>query len=182
MTSFISAGHHLKDSGAVSNNKQENLEMIKFRDLVLAAMTKNHPNVKVISDRDEETLSQYLKRIQTGNGSVVIEFHLDAASNVKASGTTAIVSNNASQLSKDFAKELSDTTSLILGIQNRGVKPESYTHVGRLGLMREEGIVCLLELCFITNADDMSKLGDECKSQILAESIANIIAKYDAKI
>lgn len=182
MTSFISAGHHLKDSGAVSNSKQENLEMIKFRDLVLSAMAKNHPTVKVISDRDEETLSQYLKRIQTGNGSVVIEFHLDASSNPKASGTTAIISNNASQLSKDFAKELSDTTALILGIQNRGVKPESYTHVGKLGLMREEGIVCLLELCFITNAYDMAKLGDECKSQILAESIANIIAKYDAKI
>lgn len=182
MTSFISAGHHFSDSGATANGFKEATEMIKFRDRVLAAMAKNHPATKVISDKDEETLSQYLKRIQTGNGSVVIEFHLDAASNVKASGTTAIVSNNASGLSKGFAKELSDATALILGIQNRGVKPESYTHVGKLGLMREEGIVCLLELCFITNINDMEKLHDECKAQILAESIADIIAKYDAKI
>ena len=34
--------------------------------------------LKVVTDRDDEKLSDYLKRIQTGGSSVVLEFHFDA--------------------------------------------------------------------------------------------------------
>lgn len=175
MASFISAGHYNKDSGAVGCGTQENLETIKFRDLVV--QFAKQLGVKVITDSDNENLSEYLKRIQTGSGSVVIEFHFDAANGL-ATGTTAIVGSDADRLDKAFAKEIVDTTAKILSIKNRGVISETESHRGRLGLMREEGIVCLLEICFIDNQNDMNAYNKNKRT--LALEIAMIINKYDA--
>lgn len=178
MAAFLSAGHHLRDSGAVAHGKQENLEMIKFRDTVVN-FCKSF-GVKVITDTDNESLGQYLRRIQTGSGSVVLEFHLDAATNESATGCTAVVGDDADRLDKMFAKELVDTTASITGLRNRGVIPESKTHRGKLGLMREQGIVALLELGFITNKNDMAAL--EAHTFTLASAIAKIVKKYDDMI
>jgi N-acetylmuramoyl-L-alanine amidase len=177
MACFISAGHHLHDSGAIGSGTQENIETIKFRDVVVDLCKAK--GLKVITDDDNETLSEYLKRIQSGDGSVVIEFHFDA-SDGKASGCTSIVSESANKNSLAFAKELSDATSQILVVNNRGVKDETETHRGRLGLMREHGTVALLEICFIDNKTDMDKFWN--KSYILANSIADIICKYEKLI
>ena len=175
MASFISAGHHLKDSGAVANGKQENLEAIKFRDIVVN-YSKSF-GIKIITDNDNETLSQYLERIKTGEGSVVVEFHFDAAANQTATGTTCLVGSDADRLDKAFAKELVDTTARVLNIRNRGVISEAQSHRGRLGLMREQGIVALLEICFISNPNDMAAY--EANQYTLGAEIAKIIAKYD---
>jgi len=177
MASFISAGHHLKDSGAVGSGTQENLETIKFRDAVIPIVQE--AGITVISDSDKETLKEYLDRIKTGNGSTVIEFHFDA-SNSKGTGTTAIVGTDADRLDKAFAKELVDVTAKVLGLKNRGVISEADSHRGRLGLMREQGIVSLLEICFIDNPLDMAAY--KLNKHILAYSIAEIIIKYDKMI
>lgn len=174
MAAFVSAGHHLRDSGALGSGTQENLVVIKFRDLVVSKLKAR--GVKVFVDNDNETLAQYLQRIKTGEGSVVLEFHCDAF-NGKASGTTALVGVDADKNDKDFAKELVDTTANILGIPNRGVQSETKSHRGRLALMREKGIVCLLELFFIDNPADYAKFNhNEVK---LADAIVAIIEKYD---
>ena len=65
-------------------------------------------------------------------------------------------------------------------LKNRGVLSEADSHRGRLGLMREKGIVALLELCFISNPDDL-KAYDLHKTE-LAGKIADILIKYDALI
>jgi len=78
MAVFISAGHNpqgiKKDSGAVANGFHEADLNVDFRNLVLAECKKL--GLKTINDNDSETLGQYLSRIQTGSGSVVLEFHL----------------------------------------------------------------------------------------------------------
>jgi N-acetylmuramoyl-L-alanine amidase len=178
MASFISAGHHLKDSGAVGSGTQENLETIKFRNLVVPICKGFGMNV--ITDDDNETLAQYLQRIKTGSGSVVLEFHFDAANNPSASGATCLVGNDADRLDKAFAKELVDATSSTLKIRNRGVIDESMSHRGRLGLMREQGIVALLELCFISNAEDMKRYNEN--KLFLATQIARIVYRYENMI
>ncbi|QEL01588.1 N-acetylmuramoyl-L-alanine amidase [Olivibacter sp. LS-1] len=178
MTSFISAGHHLKDPGAIGiDSRQENKETIAFRALVICELHKH--GITVINDHDSETLGQYLARIKPGNASVVLEFHFDAAS-ATATGTTALVSDNANKMSLDFAHELVTTTAQTLGIKNRGVWTESQSHRRRLGIMRKDGCVALLEICFITNESDMAKY--DLKREELAIKIAQIIAKYDNMI
>lgn len=178
---FISAGHNSQsktiktDPGAVGNGYKEGDLTIEFRNLVLIELDKL--GVKYITDSEEENLSMYLSRIKTGTGSVVIEYHFDAAENPLATGTTSIVEMEADRMDRAFAREIAETTAAILGIDNRGVKTEAETHRGRLGLMREEGLVCLCEIGFITNKNDMDKY--QMNKKLLARMHATIISKFE---
>jgi N-acetylmuramoyl-L-alanine amidase len=180
---FLSAGHHSKaslitrDPGAIGNGYKEGDLTIEFRDLVSSEL--NLLKIPHKKDSDEENLQSYVNRIQTGSGSVVIEYHFDAATTT-ATGTTSLIEIDGDRLDKAFAKELSSVTSLILDIKDRGVKSEADTRHKRLALMKEEGIICLHELCFITNKDDISKY--HLKKKELAKAHAKIIAKYEAII
>lgn len=181
---FISAGHAShsikhNDPGAVNKaGVKEGDLVIEFRDLVCHEL--DMLGMKYIKDSDEESLAQYLKRIQTGSGSCVLEYHMDAANSETATGTTVIVGNDADRLDKAFAKEIADNTAAILGIKNRGVITEAESHRGKLGLMREHGIVALCELCFITNPDDLDRY--HLRKRELAQSHALILRKYEQLI
>lgn len=179
---FPSAGHNTKgirpDSGAVANGFTEAQLAVEFRNLVVKQLQEYR--AKFITDFDDERLAQYLERIKTGTGSVVLEFHFDASPKPEVSGTMAIVGSDADRLDVAFAKEVVNVTSRVLGINNRGVISETASHRGRLGLMRESGIVSLLEICFITNKYDLKLF--HAKKVILADEIAKILIRYDALI
>ena len=176
---FVSAGHNPKgikiDPGAVANGYKEAEVAVEIRNLVVDVCRAI--GCKVITDNDDERLGDYLRRIKTGTGSVVLEFHFDAAGSRSATGTTALVEEDADRFDKLFAQELVDTTSSVLGIRNRGVISEKQSHRGRLALMREEGLVCLLEVGFLTNIDDMKAY--ELNKVMLANKIARILKKYE---
>lgn len=182
MAVFISAGHNPKgikvDPGAVGNGYHEADLTVEFRNLVVSELAKR--KIIAITDKDDERLGDYLTRIKTGNGSVVLEFHFDAAVSTTATGTTSIYGADADRLDKAFAKEIVDATSTILGIKNRGAKSEADSHRGRLGLMREQGIVSLLELCFISNKEDLQKY--QANKRTLAFKIAEIVERYETLI
>lgn len=181
---FLSAGHHLKDPGAVSNGVQENLLTIELREMVVRELQKLGKKIDVDFkiDDDKETLSQYLSRIKTGSGSVVFEIHFDASSSSQATGTTMLIParqwTKEFIVEKEFGREVVDICSTVLGIKNRGVIDETQSHRGKLGLMREEGINGLLEVCFVTNKDDLQKYNQN--KQTLAKVLASLLIKYDA--
>lgn len=179
---YLSSGHAALskksyDPGAIGNGQKEGLLTIEFKKLVQDALASLQ--VSYVSDTEEESLSEYLRRIKPGNASVVLEIHFDAAGPT-ATGTTAIVGADADRLDKAFAKELAETTAAVLGIKNRGVISEADSHRGRLGLMREQGIVCLMELCFISNKNDLKTY--QLRKRELAAAQALIIAKYERMI
>jgi len=176
---FISAGHNNKgikqDPGAIGNGFHEADLAVEFRNLVVALLMGK--KIPVTTDKDDERLGTYLERIKTGNGSVVLEFHFDAAASSSATGTTVLIGNDADRLDKAFAKELVEANASILGIKNRGVKTEADSHLGSLGLMREQGTVALLELCFISNPDDLRQY--QKNKMTLAAKIAEILERYE---
>jgi len=176
---FLSAGHNpkgiKKDPGAVGNGYHEADLAVDFRNLVSAFL--HGKKIPFITDKDDERLGEYLKRIQTGSGSVVLEFHFDAATSSSATGTTVLIGNDADRLDKAFAKELVEACATTLSIKNRGVKTEADSHRGSLGLMRESGTVALLELCFISNPDDLEKYRQN--KMTLAFKIAEILERYE---
>lgn len=179
---FVSAGHNPKgikiDPGAIGNGFKEADLTVEIRNLVISELKRL--NVPYVSDNDDERLGTYLERIKTGNGSVVLEFHFDAASNSSATGCTALIEEEADRLDKAFAQDLVNVTATTLGIKNRGVKTEAESHRGRLALMREEGIICLLEVCFISNSQDISLY--KANKEKLAIQIAQILVKYEKMI
>ena len=179
---FISAGHNLHgikpDPGAIGNGYHEADLTVEFRTLVTAMLRAK--KIEVLTDKDDERLGTYLQRIKTGNGSVVLEFHFDAAGTSTATGSTVLIGNDADRLDKAFAKELVEACATTLSIKNRGIKPESESHRGGLGLMREQGTVALLEICFISNKDDIFQYQ---KNKIsLASKIAEIVERYEKLI
>lgn len=175
---FLSAGHHLRDPGAVSKWGIERDLAIELRNLVEAYLKT--AKASYVIDKDTETLGQYLERIKPGNGSVVVELHWNAAMSTTATGTEVFIADNHTKLSKELAAELSAGIATKIGIKNRGVKTEKESARGRLAFVREGGTNCLIEVCFISNPDDMAKY-QKAKCE-LAEYIANVLIKYDAKI
>jgi len=170
---FPLAGHHLNDPGATYNGRKESEEMMCLRNLVLAEL-KGHD---FDTDNDSETNTVLQSRIKPNRTDVIVDNHMNASANSKATGTEVFVSDNAGALSKQMAKELVDGISKILGIANRGVKTESQSPRKKIGILNKPGIAVLIEHCFISNPNDL-KAWDE-KKPLVAKFVASTIIKYD---
>lgn len=175
---FISAGHTPegpnKDPGAVTKFTTEAKETVALRDLICREL--DLLGYKYIKDNDSESLSQYLARIKPGNASVVLDIHFNAF-NGTATGTECVIKDSPSKHEIAFGSDLANTTSATLGIVNRGVKKESQTARKKLAVMRKEGIVGLIEVCFIDNPSDMEKY--RANVVALSRKIAQILVKYE---
>lgn len=178
---FISAGHcNVKgpnyDPGAVGNGRIEAVETARIRNRVIDLL-QGWGYKDIVRDDDDESLSQYLKRIKPGNASIVCEFHFNAASDPSATGVEVLIGNDADRLEKICAAEFAAETAKDLEIKNRGVKTEAQSHRGRLGLMREQGVVILVEVCFISNPSDMASFDN--RFDLLCKTYAELLAKWD---
>ena len=178
---FISDGHNSQsktikqDPGAINTHKVKEGDLtIEFIDLVSSFLTLK--GIAHKRDSKEENLQMYTDRIETGDGSVVYEAHLDSGPE-SAQGSTVIVEIDADRLDKACAKEILDETVKTLGTKSRGIITEADTRHKRLALMKENGIVVLHEICFITNESDIAKY--QAKKKDLAKAVADILIKYE---
>lgn len=184
---FISAGHCTtkgpnQDPGAPGvNGRWEANETLKVRNRVIEIL-KERGHKDIIQDADGESLSQYLQRIKSGSGSMVCEFHFNAGVPA-ATGVETLIEVDGDKMDVACAREFSQVTGSILGINlrgDRGVKTEADTRHKRLALMKEEGIIVLVEVCFISNPNDMAKFDQHFEA--LCQAYASILEKYDALI
>lgn len=172
---FPSAGHHNNDPGAMANGFKEADLTKELRNLVSAVLTER--GHRHIMDVDNETNRQYQGRIKPGAGSVILDIHFDAAQ-PSATGTTAFVANNANRNSQNFASEVAAVTAQILGIKNRGVRNEGHSQHSKIGILHKgAGIAALIEVCFITNVNDIAKY--QTNKHKLAKAYAELLIKYD---
>ncbi|OOG19122.1 hypothetical protein BWD42_04010 [Sphingobacterium sp. CZ-UAM] len=174
---YLTAGHHFKDSGAVANGYQENNLNIELRDLMVSEFKRKYPSIEVWTDNDSDTLSQVITKVknQATSQDYWIEIHFDAADVLSASGTTALIANDAREKSLSLAKDLSSVCALTLDIKNRGVKSESESHRGKLGMLHTAASSVLWEVAFVSNKSDMKRF--EMEKLCLAEAAVNVIAK-----
>ena len=173
---FLFAGHGGGDPGAIGvGGRKEGDETIKLRDAIVAHIPFGQP-MHIDSDRDR--LADVLRKAGTGESSVVLDLHFNASSNASATGVEVIVGDDAQANDLAFAKDILDAVVARTQLRSRGIKREGETPHKRLGVMREKGAVCLLEVCFITNSGDMT-VYDLAKADI-AKDIAKILVKHDA--
>lgn len=178
LKTFPIAGHHDNDPGAVYNGRKEADETKCARELLIQHFPKEND---IISDKDEQTLNQVLKTLKPGSGSVLLDIHFNAGP-VSATGTECFVNAkdfaNKNSMSYKMADEICKAASAIMGIPNRGVKSESGTRHGKLGVLNiGAGCAVLWEICFISNHSDMQKW--DLKRNELMAKIAAICQKYD---
>lgn len=146
----VTAGHRGGTTGA-NGFISEASEAIRFRDAVVSKMKQ-----KAIIDGNAEKLGDLIKRINAIQGKkIAIEFHFDASENSLAHGCTAFVHENTSIENKNRALELIRLVERSTTIYNRGVKYQNQGQHSRLAYL--EDLSCesiILELCFVTNAQD----------------------------
>ncbi len=180
-TIFITAGHHNRDSGAIGNGYQENVLAKELRDLITSKL-REIACLKIWNDNDDDTLSQVIAKINkvATADDFLLEIHFDSAERISASGTTALVASGAREKSKDFAGQLAGDVAAIVGITNRGVKSETESNRGRLGILHTKASSCLLEIAFISNRSDMEKYQQykEPLALAIATTIRDTMLKY----
>lgn len=175
---FLFAGHGGGDPGAVGvAGRTESAETIKLRDAIVSHLPLG---AKYQIDDDRDTLAQVLAKAQTGSGSVVLDLHFNASASAAASGVEVLVGDDAQANDLALAKDVLDAVVAATGLRSRGIKRESETPRKRLGVMRESGAVCLLEVCFISNAGDM--VAYDAAMTTIAKRLADVLVKHDAII
>lgn len=178
---YISAGHHFnpngEDPGACANDVHEADLTADLRNLIALELCAQ--GASFILDKDSETLSQYIKRIKPGSGSVLCDIHFNASVNPNATGTEVLVKDSASITERKIAADLCRVLVETCGLVNRGVKTESQSHRGRLGILHTKaGISVLIEVCFISNLSDL-QLYRKNKG-MLAYKIAQVLIHADS--
>lgn len=173
---YIIAGHHNSDAGATYKGLKEADLTKRIRDLVYTRIKELQPRALVTKDDDKDTLSQVIAKIKPKITSkdVLLDIHYNAAT-PKATGVECFVSDNASEKSKNLADKIATITHEITGLHNRGVKKESQSARGRLGILNMKGTAVLWEVSFISNPSDVDKV--ESDLHWLCDEVARILLK-----
>lgn len=182
---FISAGHSNtkgRDRGAVSNGYVEGDLTVQLRSLIVEEL--NSMGLKPIVDSDDSILSQTINffRSKVSPSCIVLDIHFNAGP-PNAKGTETLIPKNSSSFERELAYQLSKDVSDTLGIPMRGnlngfpgVKTELQSHHGSLGWMRLTGENVLMEVCFITNTQEMfNYIGNQ---RLLAYKIATTLKHF----
>jgi len=165
-TIIINAGHwddphtpRVDDPGASHNHVLEAVECMKIRDELVPLL--EHRGYVVHAVPDELNLRKSIdwanEKAVSLNAGLAIDIHLNSLSDPSARGTEAFF--GTSKISEDIATVLASSVSEKLKLPNRGAKPDTQTAVGSLGWIRQTKMwASLIEVCFVSNAEDMAAL------------------------
>jgi N-acetylmuramoyl-L-alanine amidase len=178
---FLDAGHCADknspnyDPGACANEYTEAEIAKKYRDII---KIKLHTlGATVITDNDKDSLKRVIEDFSISReGDIVLSIHLNAAT-PQATGVEAFYPQRFTNSEKEFADELVKGLSIIYGISNRGIKDETKSQHKRLGILKPNGLNCLIELGFITNAVDLIAINN--KIDEACTFISNLLWKYE---
>jgi N-acetylmuramoyl-L-alanine amidase len=171
---FISAGHSNvsgRDRGALGVNGTIEGELtVALRKKVVSEL--NRLGTIPITDSDNtvtrETVAFMTKTLTSRDIAIDIHFNASVKS---ATGTEVLIPFKSSEFERHLGNLLSYNIATVLGIRNRGLKTEADSARGRLIFMTPNCENILIEVCFITNENDM-KAYNEKQNQV-----ATIIAK-----
>lgn len=189
MAIYIEAGHNLNDPGAVTSGVKERDLTINFKkDLkyFLEKALSKYSKVKVYFDNDSWTLGQTIANFKKTITStdVLLSIHFNSATNKKATGSECFISDYASQNSRTLADQLTKANSTVLGVVNRGVKTESESNRGRLGILNMKGVSVLSEPIFMSNPNELENYfrDNGALKSWLAEDYAYYLIEMDKKL
>lgn len=177
----IPAGHTAikgKDMGASSKDYIEGVLTYELAKLIELELLKK--GIKPIVDTNNTTLRKFLNILKSRvkKDDIVLDLHFNASDNPKASGTETFIPDNFNSNQKQIAQDIVDIVSDITKINKRkgkrfnGVKTESESNRGKLGIFSLSSNTVLLEVGFITSIEDMRKYN------AVKHKLAKNIAEY----
>jgi N-acetylmuramoyl-L-alanine amidase len=177
---YLSAGHTNVvglDRGASGNGYIEGILTVELRDMIACHLRSM--GINAVTDPNENALSKtiaFFKRL-VGVKDIAVDIHFNAATPV-ATGTEVFVPDEPTSFERNLATDICIAMSKSLGIFNRGVKRPKDSARGSLGWM---GIPCeniLIEVCFISNPNDMAKYVKYADA--MARSVAIVLRNYSS--
>ena len=165
---FLSAGHSTTDPGAVGNGLKEADVAVEIRNLVAVALGAKGIPYEVDS-RGLGNLPLKDSIPKAKKYPIAIEFHCNASGNPAATGVETLSGPKDMKLGANISSVISG----VLGIKNRGAKPENAGQHHRLGFVQAGGII--VELFFISNPADVKAY--QKNKLLLAAEIAKELAR-----
>lgn len=174
---ILDPGHGAHDPGASKNKVSEKTITLKVGKLVEAKLKK--AGAKVIMTRSNDTflsLEQRTEFAKKNFAETFVSIHVNSAAATSAKGTETYFdsSSNANSVeSKSLATYIQNNIVKRANMVNRGVKDN------RFYVIKNNNIAAVLvELAFISNADDFKKLTSDAYLEIYAESIYQGLVQY----
>lgn len=168
----IDAGHGGHDPGAISVSKKKEKDFALSLALKTAKLLENSSTIDVVLTRSDDTfleLSDRVKIAEKLKADVFISIHANAGPST-ASGTETFYQRSSS---KSLATVIHKNMLNAVGLKDRGVK------YGNFHVIRETTMpATLLEVGFLTNKTDESKLYDPGVQDRVAQSIVNGLNEY----
>ncbi|MEK4080420.1 N-acetylmuramoyl-L-alanine amidase [Solibacillus sp. FSL K6-1781] len=177
---ILDPGHGGKDPGAVNSGSTEKAIVLKVGNLVKQKLEAN--GAKVFTTRSGDTYPSLQERVKFTKdkfGEVYVSIHVNSATSTSAKGTEtyySITTGDQYEEDKKLATYINNEIVKNADMKNRGVKEAQY-YVTRNMIIPS----VLVELGFISNAEDRKKLINDKYVEIYAQSIYNGIVDYYRK-
>lgn len=178
LTIVVDPGHGGTDPGAIGNGLYEKdmvLDIGKRLQSKLEAVGAN-----IVMTRSTNTYVTLADRVKAANeigANAFISIHNNAAASSSASGTETYWNDiHAGQESKELATEIQKELIRQLGTRDRGVKEADYRVIKDTTM-----VSVLIEVAFITNSSDASKLADPAFRDKSAQAIYQGLLNYYGK-
>lgn len=174
---FITAGHRGGTTGANANNISEAVENIRLRDWISEGL--RFRGACVINDNDNASLTNVVAQVNKmcTNRDICIDIHFNSSSSPSANGTEVLIPSSYSNLELELAEDVLNSICKTLGTRNRGVKREGSGQYKRLAMLSD--VKCnsiLVEVCFITNINDMFKYEKHLESMV--DDLVSLLFNY----
>lgn len=166
-TVMLSAGHSDTVPGIVANGYKEADIVQLFRDDVSDRL--KHLGIQHALDGEPGENLPLREAVQIAKGfEIAIEFHTNGG----GPGATGVETLSRAH-NKTLGAELCRVTAGLLGIANRGAKPENAGYHERLAFVSGGGGI-IFELFFLSNPDDLRRF--KGNYQALVDAVADVIA------
>ncbi len=182
---YLNAGHfddpgtpHVEDPGAKHLIFIELIETMKIRDALVPKLKV--AGFKTFAVPDDLNLRHSIDwtndRAKGLNDGLALDIHLNYLSDKTQRGTEAFY--GTSDTTKQVGEKLCEKVSVSLNTLNRHSKPDIMSGPGELGWIRQTNCwASLLEVCFLTNVQDMAALHAEDGYNKVATAITEAIAE-----
>ena len=164
---FVSAGHSDTDPGAAGNGYTEANIVMELRNIVSFYLSRANVPHTVDSDSTTKNLPLAAAIKLARKHAVAVEFHCNASSNPAATGVETLGGPADMACGAAICKAIAK----VLGIKNRGPKPEASGQHSRLGFVQAGGLI--VELFFITNPGDVAVY--QAKKWLVGKAIADVL-------
>lgn len=177
---IIDPGHGGKDPGASKASAVEKIIVLNTANKLKNKLEAAGAIVKMTRTGDTyPTLTDRVAFAKNNYGEIFISIHVNSATSESAKGTETFysVTNNENE-KEDLALATNINNQIVknAGMKDRGVKRADYVVIKGLTMPS-----VLVELGFVSNSEDRSKLVDDKYVDIFAQSIYNGVVQYYQK-